>query len=734
MRDAGQILGEWCRRHLVTSVGALVEALRQEDHDLRGLLLFVMSLRKRRSRPGLYQTVLDTLRTPDTKQPRWVSLLMREVYGVYCSLRRSAARRSQQPEFQPEVALPVGRRLVHQLQFHGVTLPLMGKWELAKAATDTLRRLWSAMRGRGVVLWFDNFFKPRYVYNPARLHGTLNATVMSVLGTGSMTTGHNWPDPADLGVRQQRALQWLMGSFARLLQRTETVADTNLTSRHFRVPLDAPRRAVTSLPWRPFSLNDDVVQTQQQLLKILAFCHRIVSTHVRPPMPLLVDENIAYRVQKMCYAQPTQSWAVRGFLRDLPVLYGVWHPYKYVVEVVYRTFLPLFVFLLRGTVPVGFAIPSLIKLRTQEMWLGAILLIPLQDRRRLHHLAVRLQQDLDTLQLHLRGLLDEWHRRPAAGVLATMTEFVDSVLNEDVQPAAFTRIRDHVPQYAQVRAEHFRHLQIRIRRAWQAHQLLTTKVMCVWGMDRLVNEFAPACLVVGTLVRQCSWVWRQNGTGHRARETLQYCLLLLVRLLEGVEHKREYVRTLSTALLLWSDWHDSIPAAWYCEEPNEAALSRLSSLCKRHTQHVSTRDVHDLWMNVSPGSPAPHDLPHGGVPQDTARAVYQHFMQYLAADGRGVTSLPWNPQGQFKLSYAIASWPDAFRFPDTLRRRPSSSHLGDLLKYMRRTLHEQRQISEQFMDALDHAVGRRPESDVEADTRVIQEQLSRDHIPQRYRS
>ena len=712
----------------------LLGALREDGHPMRGLLLFVLSLRRRRDSPGLYEAVLRILATPETQHPRWVGLLLREVFGVYCALRRAAAPRAQQPRFQPQTATPVGRRVARQLQFHGVHLPRTGKWELSRKATLTLQRLWAAMRGRGVVMWFDNFYKPRYVYNPARMHGTLNATVMAVLGTSSMPVGHRWPEPADLWTRQQRAVQWLMQGFPVLLQRVLAVAGTCLTARQFRVPLDAPRRAVTSLPWRPFSLNDDVVQTQEQLLKVLAFCHRIVSTHVQPPMPLLVDENIAYRVQKLCYAQPLQTWAVREYLRDLPVLYGVWHPYKYVVEVVYRKFLPLFVYLLKGTVNVGFAIPSMVKLRSQEMWLGAMLLIPLQDRVRLQHLAVRLQSDLQTLDIHLQGLLNSWYRRPAGGVLATTMEYVDLVLNDAIDAGTFTQVRGYVPQYARVRAEHYSQLQSRIRRAWRARRLLATKVMCVSGLDRLVNEYAPACLVLGTLVRQCSWVWTQSGTGHHARETLTWCLHVLVRLLEGEEHKTEYVRTLSSALMLWTDWHDRIPAAWYCEEPNEAALSRLSSLCRQHTQHISTRDIHELWMNVAPGSALPHDLPHGGVPLETSQAVLHHFLQFLAADGRGVTSLPWKPQGTHNLSYACDAWPEGYSFPDSIRRRPTPGHMGDLMKYVRRTLHTQRQATDHFMEALNRTFSQAQRDAAERDMQDMLNLCSRDQLPHRYRS
>ena len=67
--------------------------------------------------------------------------------------------------------------------------------------------------------------------------------------------------------------------------------------------------------------------------------------HERPPVPLLVDKNIDYRVRKMCYSATWLRWDMRAYLQALPPLYGIWHPYKYCVEMLHRRFLPLFVFM-----------------------------------------------------------------------------------------------------------------------------------------------------------------------------------------------------------------------------------------------------------------------------------------------------------------------------------------------------------------------------------------------------
>ena len=53
---------------------------------------------------------------------------------------------------------------------------------------------------------------------------------------------------------------------------------------------------------------------------------------------LLVDENIHYRIQKLLYGAKNQRWNICGYLRYLPVDYGVWYAYKFVVKHTFRVF------------------------------------------------------------------------------------------------------------------------------------------------------------------------------------------------------------------------------------------------------------------------------------------------------------------------------------------------------------------------------------------------------------
>ena len=48
------------------------------------------------------------------------------------------------------------------------------QWPIAMQAFETLRRLWENMRDQGVVVWFDNCYKPRYVYNLLCMRASMN--------------------------------------------------------------------------------------------------------------------------------------------------------------------------------------------------------------------------------------------------------------------------------------------------------------------------------------------------------------------------------------------------------------------------------------------------------------------------------------------------------------------------------------------------------------------------------
>ena len=65
-------------------------------------------------------------------------------------------------------------------------------------------------------------------------------------------------------------------------------------------------------------------------------------------LPMLIDMKIFYSVAKMLYSSTYDVYKLHNVLRYCPMVYGVWHPYKYCYEAVYRKFFSLCTFLSSG--------------------------------------------------------------------------------------------------------------------------------------------------------------------------------------------------------------------------------------------------------------------------------------------------------------------------------------------------------------------------------------------------
>ena len=92
-------------------------------------------------------------------------------------------------------------------------------------------------------------------------------------------------------------------------------------------------------------------------------------------MPVLVDMNIHYRLLKMMHCTSTAMHDFGLWMCSLPLVYGVWHPYKYCVVAVYRCFFPIFAILETTCVETGRTISGLRRvLHMEKMVLGLLLL------------------------------------------------------------------------------------------------------------------------------------------------------------------------------------------------------------------------------------------------------------------------------------------------------------------------------------------------------------------------
>ena len=275
-------------------------------------------------------------------------------------------------------------------------------------------------------------------------------------------------------------------------------------------------------------------------------CHTWINQsqicHIKRPflMPMVVDENIHYRLMKLIHS--SHSFDVGLWLCHLPLLYGVWHPYKFAVLTVYRVFFPIFALLETTMVEVGKEINGMRKVLHVEKIVAALLLIR-------HSISARAKACLQVPSLRQGNRnafpLDLW-------------------LGDDVwrETGKCNKI--------QVTTE------ISTDNCCLSFSFFGHPVTLLWlwaeGMLALVDCYCPLLFAIGSTVRECTWNGRTQNSGSKAKDVLVMCFLLLVKLLGERAVRTEYVRTLAIALLSWTPWMDTLPACCFNEESCEAML------------------------------------------------------------------------------------------------------------------------------------------------------------------
>ena len=143
-------------------------------------------------------------------------------------------------------------------------------------------------------------------------------------------------------------------------------------------------------------MSEACVSSQEGMLQFLRFAAYISRRTQCGVSPILVDENIHYRLLKVAWSVPFARWDVPRMLQSTPPLYGVWHAYKYCVVQVARQFHSCMWYCVRGTLLPGAQVATSPVLRTYELILAALLQLPQtvkDDVERMHEQWEALRND-----------------------------------------------------------------------------------------------------------------------------------------------------------------------------------------------------------------------------------------------------------------------------------------------------------------------------------------------------
>ena len=121
-------------------------------------------------------------------------------------------------------------------------------------------------RGRQVVLWIDNWCRPRYTTDPQRENASLNVSVMAVLHITRAASFRGHPTLADMFNCMPSVADSLVSQSTKLISGVNIILSEEVTTSDIRVPLDVQRTGMRSLQWRPYMLTDLSVSSQDELI------------------------------------------------------------------------------------------------------------------------------------------------------------------------------------------------------------------------------------------------------------------------------------------------------------------------------------------------------------------------------------------------------------------------------------------------------------------------------------
>ena len=188
------------------------------------------------------------------------------------------------------------------------------------------------------------------------------------------------------------------------------------------------------------------------------------------------------------------------------------------------------------------------------------------------------------------------------------------------------------------------------------------------ALKGLWQTFVPAMVALRKMVRSCAWDYQTPNTGHHAKTVVQYPLILHLTLRDASPDP--YIIPIRLALMLWTPFHDRLPAAGFVEERCEGTLYRLCSVTALNKSLVT----HKVWalafeaLNILPNP----DETSVGVPTSGPGLLAAPIGKMLTAIDKNEVPLSDHVVGESS-GLGPWVWPGSFGFPGELIPVPEVS-------------------------------------------------------------
>ena len=324
----------------------LFDALQRGEPGAKQLLQLMLAVRaNKRTRKTLASVWTAYHRV---ERPRWLSTVTKRLYSLYATMRLQCVPHGRNVPEHTFSGLP--RAMQRTIRDTGRVK--LDRRTLKQKAEESLAQLFTITQHRQCVLWMDNWYWEVYGTNPSDTMQSQNVTAMALLALDEYGPAHPqtrrhalspFPGQLALGtvvVRVSFMADRLVAAHTDFLQDVNNASNPAYLRSDIRVPLDIHRDNCRSLQWRSYDLNQLQVGSNEQLVHLLAEVLEL-QQHTAHQLPLLVDEKVHHAVMRLLYSSSMKGLNVHSWLKDVPVLFGVWHAYKQTITLVYRGFFTL---------------------------------------------------------------------------------------------------------------------------------------------------------------------------------------------------------------------------------------------------------------------------------------------------------------------------------------------------------------------------------------------------------